>query len=247
MKSPVISIITVTYNAAATLPRTMVSVVRQSYRDYEHIIIDGGSTDGTLDIAATATIVVSEPDHGLYDAMNKGLRMAHGEYLLFLNAGDTFADEGVLAQYAAAASPEVDIIYADTDLVDNDGVVVGRRHLSAPHRLTVASFAKGMLVCHQAFMVRRSIAPYYDLKYRFSADYDWCIRCMLRAKGSFVNINRVAVHYLNEGVTTANHRASLKERYEIMVKYYGRIPTMLRHIGFFCRRMGFLLKNKFKH
>jgi glycosyltransferase involved in cell wall biosynthesis len=236
MNTPKITIITVTYNAATTLPTTMASLHRQRCREFQHIVVDGASTDGTQQIATDADILISEPDRGLYDAMNKGISRAAGEFLLFLNAGDAFADEDTLQRYCDAITPDTDIIYADTDLVDSEGRVIGHRHLSVPEQLTVGSFANGMLVCHQAFMVRRSIAPQFNLSYRFSADYEWCIRCMRATNPQrCVNLHCVAIHYLNEGVTTANHRRSLNERFRIMRDNYGLCPTLIRHIGFLFR------------
>lgn len=91
-----------------------------------------------------------------------------------------------------------------------------------------------MLVCHQAFIVRRELAPLYDLSYRFSADFDWCIRCMKKAR-TIANTHLTLINYLNEGVTTRNHKASIKERYRIMVKYYGFISVSLLHLWFAAR------------
>ena len=117
---PLISIITITFNAAAELLPTMESVAHQTFKGFEHLIIDGASTDNTLELArksGTKSLrILSEPDNGLYDAMNKGLRMARGKYVLFLNAGDTFHADDTLALYAAKAAGSPDIIYADTEI-----------------------------------------------------------------------------------------------------------------------------------
>ena len=176
---PLFSIITVTWNAADTIGPTLESVQRQTSRDYEMLIIDGASTDGTLSIVHQASIaalrVFSEPDNGLYDAMNKGIARARGRYIVFLNAGDAFADDAVLARLARLAANNPGVIYGQTQLVDTSRNVVGHRHLTAPKRLTANSFLNGMVVCHQAFFARRDLVPPYDLQYKFSADYDWCI------------------------------------------------------------------------
>lgn len=246
MDSPLFSIITITFNAADTLPATLRSVDSQTCTDYEHLVIDGASRDNTvglvlgrLDIPANPRRqVFSEPDKGLYDAMNKGLAKARGRYLIFLNAGDAFSTPDTLALYAAAASEQADVIYADTRLVDADRRVLGPRHLSVPERLTFRSFARGMLVCHQAFCVRRSIASAYDLAYRFSADYEWCLRCLkATSPDRCANLHATAIDYLTDGLTDRNRKASLKERYRIMCRYYGTLPTMLRHLGFACRAL----------
>ena len=238
MGRPLFSIITITFNAAGTLPATLKSVERQTFTDYEYLIVDGASTDGTVAIAqhsAAVSSVTSEPDKGLYDAMNKGLRKARGGYLVFLNAGDAFHEPDTLQKIADSIEKnDPDIVYGETALVDSERRFISMRRLQAPERLSVKSFRMGMLVCHQAFIVRREIAPEYDLRYSFSADFDWCIRCMQMAK-TITHTHEVLIDYLNEGVTTANRKASLQERYEIMCRYYGTLPTFLRHLWFAVR------------
>lgn len=240
--TPLFSIITITYNAESVLAPTMRSVKEQTFSDCEHLVIDGASRDGTLTVARKAgrrdVRIVSEPDKGLYDAMNKGLKGARGKYVLFLNAGDTFHDRETLSLYASAAERDADIIYGDTVLVDSSRRIVGKRHLSAPEELTYESFSHGMLICHQAFMVRRDIAPQYDTHYRFSADYDWTIRCIsLSRPERRVNLHAVVADYLTEGLTDKNMWKSLRERFDVMRRHYGLVPTALRHVGFAFRFM----------
>ncbi len=243
---PLFSIITVTWNAAAVVGTTLQSVQRQTSSDYEMLIIDGASTDDTLSIVRQASIanlrVFSEPDNGLYDAMNKGIALARGRYLIFLNAGDSFADETVLARLAVLSADGPGVIYGQTQLVDASGKVVGKRHLSAPKRLSAASFASGMLVCHQAFVARRDLAPQYDLKYRLSADYDWCIRVLKKSQSNVYAGPSPIISYLSDGMTTRHHRASLWERFRIMCHHYGTSTALLRHLSFIPRyikrRMG---------
>jgi glycosyltransferase involved in cell wall biosynthesis len=237
-----ISIITATYNAEATLERTLQSVAQQTYSDIEHLIIDGASTDRTLEIARQYphAIVFSEPDKGLYDAMNKGLQHATGDYLCFLNAGDKLHSKETLAHIVSSVpdSSPIGVIYGDTHIVDAQGNFLRNRRLTPPEHLTWQSFKEGMLVCHQAFYINRQIALPYDITYRFSADFDWCIRCM--KEGEKQGMQNLYVHepladYLAEGMTTANHKASLKERFQIMAKHYGLLPTIGQHIWFIFR------------
>lgn len=237
-----ISIITVTYNAEATLERTLQSVAQQTYSEIEHLIIDGASTDHTLEIARQYphAIVFSEPDKGLYDAMNKGLQRATGDYLCFLNAGDKLHSKETLAHIVASISDgsPIGVIYGDTQIVDAQGNFLRNRRLTPPEHLTWKSFKDGMLVCHQAFYINRQIALPYDMTFRFSADFDWCIRCM--KEGEKQGMQNLYVHepladYLAEGMTTANHQASLKERFQIMAKHYGLLPTIGQHIWFIFR------------
>lgn len=237
-----ISIITVTYNAEATIERTLESVAMQTYPDIEHLVIDGASKDRTVEIARRYphAIVVSEPDKGLYDAMNKGLKRATGDYLCFLNAGDKLHSKDTLAhliELVSNGSP-VGVLYGDTHIVDAQGNFLRSRRLTPPEHLTWRSFKAGMLVCHQAFYINRQIALPYDLTYRFSADFDWCIRCMKEGeKRGMKNLylREPLADYLSEGMTTANQKASLKERFRIMAKHYGLCTTIIQHIWFIFR------------
>lgn len=242
--TPLLSIITVTYNASETLRPTMESLAAQTWGDFEHIVVDGASTDGTVqlarELALPCTRIVSRPDNGLYDAMNRGLQLSRGSYVMFLNAGDSLHDADTLRLVCEAVNSGDErpgIVYGQTCLVSGpQRRFAGMRHLSAPATLTFGSFANGMLVCHQAMAVARDICEPYDLRYRFSADYDWVIRCLLK---SHVNryIDAVIIDYLDEGVTTANHKASLRERYDIMCRYYGKFPTAVRHLKFAARHL----------
>lgn len=236
---PLFSIITVTWNAADVIAPTIQSVQRQTSSDYEMLIIDGASSDDTLAIVNRASIaslrVFSEPDKGLYDAMNKGIDRARGRYLVFLNAGDAFADDTVLARLAVLAADKPGVIYGQTQLVDASRAVVGKRHLTAPKRLTADSFLKGMLVCHQAFVARRDLVQHYDLKYHYSADYDWCIKVLKKSPANAYAGREPIISYLSEGMTTRHHRASLWERFRIMSHHYGVGNAMLYHLTFIPR------------
>lgn len=242
-KVPLISVITITYNAADVIRPTLDSLNAQSFRDFQHIVIDGASKDNTVDIVrelSPDSFVVSEPDKGLYDAMNKGLARATGRYLLFLNAGDSLHSADTLRHYAQAihTNGHPDIVYGDTNIVDKNREFLRPRHLSAPKRLTFNSFANGMLVCHQAFMVRRELAPKYNTDYRFSADYEWTLRCLKASDpAKNINLNQVTIDYLSDGLTDKNHTASLKERFRIMSRYYGFLPTVLHHFRFLYRSL----------
>jgi hypothetical protein len=128
------------------------------------------------------------------------------------------------------------VLYGETAIVDESGNFLHMRRLSTPEDLNWKSFKQGMLVCHQAFFAKRELAVQepYLLDYRFSADFDWCIRIMKRAK-HLHNTKLTLIDYLNEGMTTQNHKASLKERFRIMVKHYGWISTVIHHCWFVIR------------
>lgn len=241
MKLPVVSIITITYNASRWLERTILSILSQSNSNIEYIIIDGGSTDGTVDIikqyASGISYWVSEPDKGIYDAMNKGLQKATGDYVWFINAGDSLYTSDTVQRVVSLVQKKKvlpDIIYGETSIIDENGNSQGRRRLKAPDKLSWKSFRMGMLVCHQSFITKRTIVPLYDLTYRYSSDFDWCIRCMKQAK-SIYNTRMVLSNFLEGGVSTTQHKASLKERYDVMCKYYGTVSTSLLHVWFAMR------------
>lgn len=238
--TPIFSIITVTYNAEKVLEPTIQSVATQTYPHIEYIIVDGASKDGTKDIIqkfdSHIDEWISEPDKGIYDAMNKGIALATGDYLCFLNAGDSLRASDTLQKMVDSIQENElpDVIYGETAIVDINRNFLRMRRLSAPQVLTWKSFKQGMLVCHQAFFAKRSLTEPYDLQYRFSADFDWCIRIMKKAK-VLHNTNLTLIDYLEEGMTTQNRKASLKERFRIMAKYYGLPGTILHHIGFVFR------------
>lgn len=250
-----ITVITCTYNAASTIERTLQSVFCQRYPHIEHLIIDGCSKDDTVSRAEAykslsdkamnghEVVIVSERDKGLYDAMNKGLQRATGDYLVFLNAGDKLpADDTLELLTSAVADGEKlpGVIYGNTDIVDEDGRFVRHRRLSPPEKLTWRSFKDGMLVCHQAFYALTSIARAipYNIDYKLSADVDWCISVMKQSERegrSLLNTRMVLVDYLDGGMSIVNHRASLIERFQVMRKHYGLLPTIAQHLWFVLR------------
>mgnify|MGYP002856227517 CR=1 FL=1 len=247
-----ITYVTITYNADAVLQRTLDSVHRQDYPQITHLIIDGASTDGTLKMVddyirqsnaadnGHRVQVTSEPDSGIYDAMNKGLRSIDGDYVCFLNAGDFLPAPDTVSRIVNSLQGSPAVLYGDTDIVDGEGRFLYHRRLAPPEHLTWKSFRQGMLVCHQAFYARTdfAIATPYDLRYRYSADVDWCIRIMKAAAKENVpmqNLHMVVVNYTKEGQTTLHHRESLLERYRVMAHHYGHIQTFLMHCWFVVR------------
>ena len=270
-----ITYITITYQAAKVLQRTLDSVFEQDYPEITHLIIDGASTDGTIEMVndyiersnasenGHKVLLMSEPDKGIYDAMNKGLRSLDGDYVCFLNAGDFLPSSdtaSIIAEQveklhsrrssSARLLPQgrknrpycviPAVLYGDTDIVDGEGHFLHHRRLAPPENLTWKSFRHGMLVCHQAFYARTdfAIATPYNQKYRYSADVDWCIRIMKAAAKENVpllNLHMVVANYTEEGQTTLHHRESLIERYKVMESHYGRISTFLMHCWFVVR------------
>lgn len=250
------TIVTITYNAALVLQPTLDSVLSQTYPNVEHWIVDGKSTDGTVAMAndyrreteqrgsSHVVCILSESDRGLYDAMNKGLGRATGDYIVFLNAGDALPSPDTLqhiADHVTPGQPLPGVLYGYTDIVDSDRHFLRHRRLQPPAHLTWRSFCRGMLVCHQAFYARADIAKNnpYDLRYRFSADVDWCIRVMREASRRhlpLVRVDEVVANYLDGGMTNKNHRASLIERFHVMSRHYGLLTTLAMHVWFVIRR-----------
>ena len=255
-----ITYVTITYQAAKVLQRTLDSVFEQDYPDITHLIIDGASTDGTIEMVndyigrsnaadnGHKVLLMSESDNGIYDAMNKGLRSLDGDYVCFLNAGDFLPApdivskivETAITQHPTSSSPLPAVLYGDTDIVDGEGRFLRHRRLSPPENLTWKSFRHGMLVCHQAFYARTdfAIATPYNQKYRYSADVDWCIRIMKAAAKENVpllNLHMVVANYTEEGQTTLHHRESLIERYRVMAHHYGHLQTFFLHCWFIIR------------
>ena len=253
------SVVTITYNAATVLRPTLDSVMMQDYPNVEHLIIDGASTDETLAIAKAyqkqsdeaenghVVKIQSEPDKGLYDAMNKGLRLATGDYIVFMNAGDRFPeadtlDKVMLAAVVGDGEERPAVLFGNTDIIDDKGNFLYHRRLSPPERLTWRSFRYGMVVCHQAFYARTDIARSlpYDTTFRYSADVDWCIRVMKEGERQHLllrNIHAVVANYMEEGQTTIHHKDSLKERFEVMRRHYGLLTTVLLHAWFAVRKL----------
>lgn len=245
MGYPKVSIITIVYNNARDIRHTLASVDSQTYPNIEYIVIDGQSTDGTLDVIKeyndTISTLVSEKDNGIYDAMNKGLGLATGDYVLFLNSGDELYEPTTLEKIFGN-DDHADIYYGETKLVNEDREIIGDRRHKTPEHFDWTSFKYGMNVCHQAIYIKRSLTSPYDLQYKLSSDIDWVIRAAKQAK-KIVNVKDYVAKYLVGGMSQQRHKQSLKERYEIFKKYYGLVPNIFNH-GVIAMR---LLLHRMKH
>jgi len=209
---PKVSIITVAFNSAATIGDTLRSVADQTHADIEHIVVDGGSRDGTVDIVRQFGHVarcISERDRGIYDAMNKGLNLATGEVVGFLNSDDMLADRQTIAVIAGAFDfAEVDAIYGDLVLVDAlDTEVVRRYWRPGPHRPGIV--ATGWMAPHPTFYVRRQTlldSGGFDLDYRLAADFDLELRLLEVMKIRTRYLPRLLVRMRMGGATTSGIR-----------------------------------------
>lgn len=230
-----ISIITITYNAEQWLERTMRSVLAQTYKEYEYIIVDGASKDGTVDIIKRYEPLFedrlswkSEPDKGLYDAMNKGIARAKGDFLWFMNAGDEIYDCETLAHVVDAATDDTDIVYGKACIVNAEGIKVSEHHKPTPPGLKRKHLLNGLVVSHQAILVRRSIAGEYNTAYRISADYDWVIRAVTVSRRN-AYLDEYICKFLTEGVSQKQRKRSWVERFHIMRAHFGLLQTLWAH------------------
>lgn len=232
MHKPTLSIITVVYNNVRDIERTLLSVFNQSYAHIEYIVIDGASTDGTLEVIQRyqdrLSKVVSEKDAGIYDAMNKGLALASGDYVLFMNSGDElYAPDTVENVFATA--PNIDIYYGETEMYNEAWQSIGKRRHSVPEKFTWKSFRFGMTISHQAIYIRRTLTEQYDRQYELSADIDWILTAAKKAKTS-VKVSGYVAKYLVGGMSKKRHRQSLSERFAIFTKHYGLLPNLVNHV-----------------
>ena len=250
--NPKVSIITITYNAGRFLKNTMESIVNQTNRDFEYLIVDGGSTDITLDIIqqydnqhfasfeeaekrettpADKIVWISEKDRGLYDAMNKGMHLAHGDFVWFINAGDKIYAEDTLQRIVDTieANPSCDVVYGQSIIIDEEENIRGERHKIAPKNLSFKSLLNGLVVCHQSILVRKDIAPDYDIQYRISADYDWVCKVLSKSTKNCY-IDDYLSRFMIAGVSAQQRKKSWLERYRIMKKHFGVMATWWAHL-----------------
>lgn len=216
-----ISVITVSYNSAATIADTVSSVANQTYQNIEHLVVDGKSTDATLQVVQAHQhpnlVVSSEPDSGIYDAMNKGLRRATGEIVGFLNADDFYADNEVVERIAAAfADPGVEACFGDLLYVTQDTRKVVRYWKSRP--FNKGDFARGWCPAHPTFYIRRSALErlgLFDQTYRLAADVEFMMRYLECGDVRSVYIPHVQVRMRVGGATNQSWQGILRQNREI--------------------------------
>jgi len=238
--NPDISVITVVFNAEKFIEKTILSILNQNVSNFEYIVIDGASTDNTLKILekyrSSITVLMSEPDKGLYDAMNKAIRMAKGKFIWFVNAGDEIAGNNRIETVLQFLN--YDIIYSDTIVIDensNDIDLLSKlTHNNAPENLSWKKMKRGMVVCHQSFIVKKEIAPEFDISYRLSSDIDWVIECLKSAK----TVKRVDIplsKFMRAGLSKQKLKQAMKERYYVLQKHFGFLPNLINHLYLFYR------------
>lgn len=256
-----LTIITVNLNNAKGLQKTITSVVNQSFSDFEYIVIDGGSADGSIDVIRqyTSNIAywVSEPDAGIYDAMNKGIKAAKGEYLVFLNSGDLFFNNTVLGRVveAIAEHPHKDLYYGDTCVIDS---VANKQWLKIePAELSMEYFVFNT-ICHQAAFIKRELFTkigFYSERLKISSDWKFFVDALFKNQCSYKKIN-TTISWFNEDGVSSNAiglKKIQKERRLVLVQdhgeylydYYMRtydLVTYIKHSRLIrlLKKMGFL-------
>ncbi len=251
-KLPVISVVTVVLNRYEDIGYTLKSVCEQTYEKVEYIVIDGQSKDGTLDIIHRyrdcIDVLVSEKDEGIYDAMNKGLKLSKGDYVVFLNGGDSFHHKATLEEvvfHSVISKPQwPDLVFGECLLVDKNRNPIKKRsefkNQTFPETLDYYSFREGTNVSHQAFIIHRKIAGQYDLRYKWSSDVDWMLRGIRDAE--FVSRYDDIISEFVVGDATDKHKIStLTERFLVMSRHYGLIKTIYFHWRILVKRLKGLL------
>jgi glycosyltransferase involved in cell wall biosynthesis len=241
---PTISIITIVFNDIINIERTIRSVINQTYPEIEYIIIDGGSKDGTIEVInkyrKSVSYRISEPDRGIYDAMNKGLRAATGKYIWFINSGDEIYTSDTLSNISDLLYQNADIYYGEAMYIDTSGDEIGLRSKVTPHilpdRLRWQDMDRGMVVCHQSILVRRSLAPQFNLRFPHSGDIDWIIRCLKNCR-HVINTHAILSKYLIGGHSKKHHIRSLADRYRVLQHHFGVVPNLWNHIAITLRAL----------
>lgn len=223
---PRISVVTVCFNSAETLESTILSVLNQTYPNVEYIVIDGGSTDGTVDIikkyADRIAYWVSEPDNGIYDAMNKGVRAATGDYMNFMNAGDGFYDNGVIERCVPYLNTDPDVAFGSVYGISPTG---DNAEVKPDPFYTQKRKRKYPGICHQSTFVKAALQRQhgFDTRYSIAADFN-LLSIIYNNGGKFLEIPHCIATYETTGFSTKNHRQRMREFAEIS----GLDPDSLR-------------------
>jgi len=231
MNLPVVSIITATFNSAKTLEETILSVRQQTYPHIEHLIVDGGSTDGTLDVAekyrSSLACVISEPDDGVFDAYNKGIAASSGEIVYFLNSDDQLADPGVIEHMVRCFTewPEIWAIYGNMRIRE------GNRQIVAGHSVSLDDIRRGRIPFHPTLFVRRHVFERlgrFDPRFRMAGDFDFIVRLFVEAGDRVRYENRLVADYGTRGISTRydTRLTGRSEAESVLRRYFGEAPDL---------------------
>lgn len=222
-----VSVITVVYNAVKDIDKTITSVMQQRYDDYEYIVVDGASTDGTVDVIRQYSKYISywasEPDNGIYNAMNKAVRMAHGEYCIFMNAGDMFANSLVLKDASWYLSEGFDVLTGREISLRNGNVV---DYVKPPALITLNHFYKSSISHQSSFIKRSLLLEYpYDETFRLVSDWKFWIQTLVLGRFSYKAIDINVSVFNHDGLTYSQKELGLKEREQVLRQL---IPDSIR-------------------
>ncbi|MEN8265064.1 MAG: glycosyltransferase family 2 protein [Nitrospirota bacterium] len=226
---PLVSIVTIVFNGEKTLEKTIQSVLGQTYENIEHIIIDGGSTDGTLKIIRQYNDKIaywlSEPDNGIYDAMNKGVSLATGEWINFMNVGDTFYEPDTVKKVFSSNYGKADIIYGNNEIIYGSELSVIRKALD------ITELWKGMIVNHQSMFVKTSLMQKhpFNLDYKIGADYNFIYSAYMD-KCEFCKIETVISSTAHGGYSDLNVIPNIKEQWMIVRRHNASFKIDLYYI-----------------
>ncbi len=226
---PKISVITVSLNIKTTIERTIISIIKQDFKSYEWIVVDGGSTDGTVDIYNKyrnyINVFFCEKDKGIYDAMNKGIKAATGEYVIFLNGGDSFFNISVLSDVFNQNNYNSHVIYGNTN-----NIVDGQEEIYLTPDIIDTKTLFKRTIPHQAAFIKRELFKkrLYSLKYKISADYDFFIWAYLNKKAKYKKINITISNFYFDGISTTNKALSLIENDKIRQRRF----SFLQHLRY---------------
>ena len=243
-RGPVVTVVTVVRNGETFLERTIQSVIGQTYDAVELIIIDGGSTDGTLDIIRRYDAKIeywsSEPDKGIYDAMNKGIDLATGEWVFFLNGGDELSHNEVFSQLVPELHDDIDVLYGRHEVVYDDN------YSRTPALGDLRNLWKGMVFCHQSMLVRTPIMKHlkFNSESRIAADYEF-IFTLYAQQRRFHAVDRVIARITADGYSSSNNLKMIREQWRVVKRFKGQ------SIALDCYYLGSLasvaVKNMVKH
>jgi glycosyltransferase involved in cell wall biosynthesis len=223
---PLVSIITVVYNAETYIKKTIESVLSQTYLNIDYIIVDGGSNDKTTEIIKSfedRITWISEKDNGIYDAMNKGLKLAKGEWINFLNGGDYFYDNLTLQKiFTGAGLENYNFIYGDSINVRGEA----KNYISAKE-ISRSSLRYSSGLCHQALFVRKEFAVDYDLRYQYKAEYNWIIDIAYSIPdSSIIHKKFPVVYYALGGFSEKGLLSNLKEYINLTYNRFGILQVI---------------------